>query len=177
MLNWRQIFKNWTGIPVLIFAVLVLVFGVPYLTGRYKVWQFVNDYKKLTDVYKTDTYGGKTPEETYDLFIEALKSEDVELASKYFVAEKQDSWRKALEEYKNSELMGDFIVETEKNRKKWKKVSESDENINSYEYGVFVPEGSYAEWNGQKLELPSGTVANFTRFQKYPSGIWKIQLL
>jgi len=32
-----------------------------------------------------DTYGGKTPEETLNLFIEALKKEDLELASKYFV--------------------------------------------------------------------------------------------
>ena len=31
-----------------------------------------------------DTYGGKTPQETLDLFVDALKKGDVELASKYF---------------------------------------------------------------------------------------------
>ncbi len=45
-------------------------------------------YLKWEDNYKTalknDTYGGKTPEETLKMFIEALKKEDVELASKYF---------------------------------------------------------------------------------------------
>jgi hypothetical protein len=34
-----------------------------------------------------DTYGGKTPEETLKLFIEALKAGDIELASKYFALE------------------------------------------------------------------------------------------
>ncbi len=34
---------------------------------------------------KEDTYGGKTPEETLQMFIDALKKEDVELASKYFM--------------------------------------------------------------------------------------------
>lgn len=38
----------------------------------------------LKEIQKNDTYGGKTPEETLDLFINALKEGDVELASKYF---------------------------------------------------------------------------------------------
>lgn len=33
---------------------------------------------------REDTYGGKTPEETLQMFIEALKKGDIELASKYF---------------------------------------------------------------------------------------------
>ncbi|MBT6053372.1 MAG: hypothetical protein HOG49_41850, partial [Candidatus Scalindua sp.] len=37
-----------------------------------------------------DIYGGDTPEETLELFIQALESGDVELASKYFVVEKQE---------------------------------------------------------------------------------------
>ncbi|MGB9609071.1 MAG: hypothetical protein ACPL3E_01705 [Minisyncoccia bacterium] len=47
---------------------------------KYLEWQA--GYKKaMTE----DTYGGKTPEETLKLFIDALKKEDLELASKYFV--------------------------------------------------------------------------------------------
>ncbi len=42
--------------------------------------------------YKDDTYGGKTPEETWAMFLDALKKGDVELASKYFVVEKQGGW-------------------------------------------------------------------------------------
>lgn len=34
---------------------------------------------------RNDTYGGKTPEETLQMFIDALKKGDMELASKYFM--------------------------------------------------------------------------------------------
>src|SRR3989344_4072391 len=43
---------------------------------------FVNNYET---VMRTDVYGGKTPEETLSLFIEALKTDDIELATKYFM--------------------------------------------------------------------------------------------
>jgi hypothetical protein len=46
-----------------------------------KYLDFEANYEKaLTE----DASGGKTPEETLNMFIEALKDEDVELASKYF---------------------------------------------------------------------------------------------
>lgn len=37
-----------------------------------------------------DTYGGTTPQETLRLFIEAMEKEDYELASKYFIIERQE---------------------------------------------------------------------------------------
>lgn len=48
----------------------------------------------LSKPYREDTYGGKTPEETWGMFLDALKKGDVELASKYFVPEKQEEWKK-----------------------------------------------------------------------------------
>ncbi|MEK7115422.1 MAG: hypothetical protein AAB862_00545, partial [Patescibacteria group bacterium] len=51
--------------------------------------EFENYYKNLDEVYKKDTYGGATPEETLALFIDALKKGDTDLAAKYFVPEKQ----------------------------------------------------------------------------------------
>lgn len=45
----------------------------------------VEEYKaRLLETQKNDTYGGKTPEETLDLYITALKAGDIELASKYY---------------------------------------------------------------------------------------------
>lgn len=49
---------------------------------------------KLDEVMRNDTYGGKTPEETFDLFLDALSKGDVELASKYYDVKVQE---KALE--------------------------------------------------------------------------------
>lgn len=43
----------------------------------------------LENAYKNDNYGGATPRETLDLFIQALEKGDTDLASKYFVPEKQ----------------------------------------------------------------------------------------
>lgn len=38
----------------------------------------------LEEPYKKDIYGGKTPEETWAMFLEALKKGDIELAIKYY---------------------------------------------------------------------------------------------
>ena len=45
--------------------------------------------------------GGSTPEDTFTLFLEALKSGDVELASRYFVAPRQAAWQEGLQQIKN----------------------------------------------------------------------------
>ncbi|MBU4480180.1 hypothetical protein KKG48_01915 [Patescibacteria group bacterium] len=51
----------------------------------------VDEYWKKVDELKVqDTFGGKTPEETLQLYIDALKSGDIELASKYFRLEDQE---------------------------------------------------------------------------------------
>lgn len=45
--------------------------------------QIEENRARLLEAQKNDTYGGKTPEETLDLYITALKAGDIELASKY----------------------------------------------------------------------------------------------
>lgn len=52
--------------------------------------------------YASDTYGGTTPEETYRLFLEALKKQDIELASKYFILNKQEEYKNLFTQIKNS---------------------------------------------------------------------------
>lgn len=62
-------------------------------------------YKELkarADAEKADIYGGETPEETWALFLDALKKEDFELASKYFVAKRQAQTFEWLKKIKNS---------------------------------------------------------------------------
>jgi len=53
--------------------------------------------------YASDTYGGITPEETYQLFLEALKNQDIDLASKYFILDKQEEYKKLLNQVKGSD--------------------------------------------------------------------------
>jgi len=58
-----------------------------------------------------DTYGGETPEETLELFISALEKGDVELASKYFVLDKQEEIHGYLAELRDSNGLKNAIVD------------------------------------------------------------------
>ena len=96
--------KKWFKIIVLI-ALLVFVLGL-VLNKFFWLSMVTNFQNKLLmrniareeQKYKDDKYGGKTPEETYTMFLEALKKKDIELASKYFVLDKQEQYKKALQE-------------------------------------------------------------------------------
>jgi hypothetical protein len=52
-------------------------------------------YKEAEQKYiaamTADTYGGKTPQETLDMFIDALRKDNTELASKYFALETNEN--------------------------------------------------------------------------------------
>ncbi|MBP6859275.1 MAG: hypothetical protein KBC69_01460 [Candidatus Magasanikbacteria bacterium] len=52
----------------------------------------------LSKPYRDDVYGGQTPQETWNLFLSALHTNDIDLASKYFVLEKQASWKHIIED-------------------------------------------------------------------------------
>jgi len=63
--------------------------------------------------YAADTYGGTTPEETYKLFLEALKKQDIDLASKYFILDKQEEYKNLFTQIKSSgqwdNMMNDLL--------------------------------------------------------------------
>ncbi|KKU88632.1 MAG: hypothetical protein A3H71_00115 [Candidatus Sungbacteria bacterium RIFCSPLOWO2_02_FULL_48_13b] len=105
---------------VLVFiAIILLAIGVFYAV-RYFLWRASDDYlaleytKHLEDQYKNDIYGGFTPEETLQLFIDALKKGDVDLAAKYFVIEKQDERQQALTNWSHLNKLPAIIATLEK---------------------------------------------------------------
>jgi len=169
MVNWKNIFKGWAGVPVLILVVLAVVWFLP----GYKSWQIQRAYDKVEEPYYTDTYGGDTPEETYDLFIDALKDGDVELASKYFEIDGREEWQKTIETYKESGNLDNLINELEDAKNKWNRENISEEKI-VFKYDTRLEKNTTVEYEGQKLEFSAGTYTNSTEFQKYPSGVWKI---
>lgn len=75
--------------------------------------------------YIDDTYGGKTPEETYSMFLEALKRKDIELASRYFVLEKQKEYAKALNEIDDSGKWDLMMEDLLQKNLKWRKTGKS----------------------------------------------------
>ena len=72
--------------------------------AKYEAWQ-----QSYQDALKADTYGGKTPKETLDLFIAALEKEDVDLASKYFMLDNNLSRQKWVDLLSKSKSDGKII--------------------------------------------------------------------
>jgi len=125
---------------------------------KYFDWQ--RNYEKAM---KEDTYGGKTPEETLQMFIEALRKEDVELASKYFVLRSDGSsdpkWKEGLIKTKEIGKLQEVINVLSKAKPDLgARISE--------EYYVF----STRDENG------TVTADIDLRINKY-SGVWKIESL
>jgi len=65
--------------------------------------------KDTEELYKNDIYGGETPEQTLQMFIDALKAGDTDLASKYFMVDKQKEWRNKLIESKEKNNIDGFV--------------------------------------------------------------------
>ena len=80
----------------IIIALIIILVALFLILGGYNnikttikgLWA-VNQYNAGIELYEKtmteDTYGGKTPEETLAMFIDALEKGDIELASKYFI--------------------------------------------------------------------------------------------
>lgn len=165
--------------PVLILAVLVGVWLVSQWTPLFN--SEARKIKKLAEElerpYREDKYGGKTPEETYDLFISALKAGNIELASKYFEPDAQDDWKETLNKLKRDEEVLSLIRELEYARTVWKKVPKNNDSIAVFQYETALTDNSTLEYEGQKLDFPAGTYTNTTEFHKNTNNIWKLYVL
>jgi hypothetical protein len=107
----------------LIVAILVaagfLLWGASWLFQYYQYrtgpeYQAQKYIKEMEKKYREDAYGGSTPEETLNLFIDALKKGDIDLASKYFVIDKQEEWKRKLDESKKVGNIDKFVSLLEK---------------------------------------------------------------
>lgn len=93
----------------------VLVGVLVLVSGSYLVWdryfseqanqlrnykELLRSQQELEERMSKDIYGGKTPEETFEMFLTALKKEDIDLASKYFVFEKRQEQKEYFEKVK-----------------------------------------------------------------------------
>ena len=72
-------FKKIIRLIILGAAILYAGYLIGYWT-KYYVYQYKSNPERI---YKQDAFGGKTPQETYEMFVSALRLSDIELASKY----------------------------------------------------------------------------------------------
>lgn len=99
---------------IVIIFIFLLVAGVGYVSGNVtkynldvrKVDRAVDRFQgSLEEPYKKDIYGGKTPEETWTLYVDALKRGDIDLASKYFAVNRQEEERQELFQIERDEKL------------------------------------------------------------------------
>ncbi|TSC91551.1 MAG: hypothetical protein CEN90_349 [Parcubacteria group bacterium Licking1014_17] len=130
--------KNW---------IITIIFGVVALSAILGMLNFSGILKKIQGdktagengsepiIASGDIIGGATPEETYDLFMDALKSKDFKLASRYFVTSKQESWEKTFIASEDKGITDKLIAEFEKARAGWLLKKEDDKSA-TYIYKV-----------------------------------------
>lgn len=115
--------------------------------------------------YKNDIYGAETPEKTYQLFLEALQNKDIDLASKYFILEKQEEYKKLLTQIENNgqweEMMDDLMLSKNQQGKYQDKETYMIEIINDKNESVSTI----------IFKIP---IIKFGTDIKKPSNIWKI---
>lgn len=156
--------------------------GIPFLNSLKAKWEAQQLQAQWEKPYREDTYGGKTPEETYDMFLAALSKGDTTLASKYFIVYKQDNWLKTFQEYQAQNLLMSLIGELEQNRKFWTLQKRNDEEISyTYSYTRETPsttELPISDGKTQKITFPAGKFNAETIFSKnMMTNIWKISQL
>jgi len=108
------------------YFIIFVVFLILGLITIWSTWYFsaeiqqARQYKKDAEIldkkiqekakeYAADTYGGETPEETYEMFLQALKMEDIDLASKYFILDKQEEYKQFFTDIKNNNKWDEMI--------------------------------------------------------------------
>ena len=163
--NPRNNFFIFSGVLI---TVLVLSAGGLSLWKRYndparqQKLAFENYQKQVEEAYKNDTYGGSTPEETLRLFVEALKKEDVELASKYFTLDdnlNREKWVNNLLAIKNKGLLASMVRDLDN------AVPDPDGPLykNDFSFVIYSGDGSVAT----EIDMEFNSV----------SRVWKIESL
>lgn len=146
-----------------LFLIIALGFLVLYANDFYAGYQARKETseqqkiaKDLERQYMSDTFGGSTPEETLELFISALKAEDIDLAAKYFVLDERKAWRDNLEKIENAGNLGAMV---------------SDLNKLGNKYPLI--EGESSRFIFEALN-DSGELILQADIGKGPNGVWKI---
>lgn len=115
--------KIFWGVGLLAVALFLYAIGYNYYDqwrGEKRIEELAEALKQIDqeiyDKKANDKIGGKTPQETLDLFIKAVEAGDYELASKYFVVEKQEEWKNNLTTANNVSEFLKIIKDTKNNK-------------------------------------------------------------
>ena len=157
---------------IVVFWFVYLVFFSPDARRDFEMRknydQAIEGLNEFDKRMRDDIYGGKTPQETLNLFIDALKQKNIDLASRYFAFEtggkdafNNEKWRLGLQKLSDANGTDDLILNIEN-----AKPLGYSENYSWYRK-AFNFEGKNKD--GEKIDI----VLVFNHF----SGVWKIENL
>lgn len=110
----KNTLKYLLAIGAIILIGLGALFLIQYLRDADDPEKQAEKYMEaLEKAYREDQYGGNTPEETLQLFIDALKKGDTDLAAKYFVLDKQEKNKEDLARVKKEGELNAMIKDLE----------------------------------------------------------------
>lgn len=139
---------NWSGkqFILLFLAIILVTAGGYFIWSRFLKYDPVKAYqeaeKKYIAAMTADTYGGKTPKETLDLFVAALRAGDVELASKYFLINEKatrEEWVKYLTQVQEKGLLAKMAEDIARDAKPFGNPPEGE-----FYFGLFNNDGTVA---------------------------------
>jgi hypothetical protein len=128
--------KSWMKYTLIVVTLIGVTTSLLFLYF-YLEWRTSDEYrakltyKKLENEYRNDIYGGTTPEETLQLFIDALRQKNVQKASLYFSLDKREELSKKLEDVEQSgnlQFMTDYLDR-----------AETPQKLNDENYQVVIP--------------------------------------
>ncbi|MBI5732511.1 hypothetical protein HY967_00940 [Candidatus Jorgensenbacteria bacterium] len=135
------------------------------LVGQYE--RAAQAMKDFEEAMRNDTYGGKTPQETLNLFIEALKKDDIELASRYFILELDERDPAYLTQEKPLLALREFRIENKLENLVNLLNTVRPDNTNR------IHEGDYGFAIYENDRLISEINMEFNKY----SGVWKLESL
>ena len=134
----RSVLKKMLIVVLVVVGVLVLwaLIDSGYQAWEGYKWQKQTDkfQNALEQPYKDDTYGGKTPEETWGMFLDALKKGDIDLASKYYDVGHQAKGREMIEKLKLDNKFDTWVKNLETLKKDQQQPTSNDRLYYSYKY-------------------------------------------
>jgi len=148
--------KTFWRFTKLFVVIIAIALALGYVAGLFDTSPERGAEEYFADLeaqYENDIYGGDTPEETLALFIDALETGDIELASKYFVIEEQGKWLVRLGEIKEDGLLADMITDLKRDKFK-NEISKEQVNFS--------------------ISNDSGEVALTVLLGRTPNSLWKI---
>jgi len=158
-------------IPVVLFVIAVFVIATKEtLNKRREHREFDRKTKEMQEAlekpYREDIYGGKTPEETWGLFLNALRADNIDLASKYFYVDWQEKNKKFLLDLKNENDLNLYLKQI------------SVPLIKDTEIPDFLKHNSERAYYYYIIKQSDGKYRNDVNFYFNPyTKIWKILVL